>query len=171
MKVWVTTVGKRPFAVLNTIWYLVRKGEYIPERIYLIWNDFVEKEKELVKELIRALLESYGINPEIIADDSVKVNEDDFHNLIKTLARIRDKELEEGNEIAVDMTPGRKFMSALSMYLGVADELIKKKKNVHRVYYLHLKDLKFEDKPLVLIPFSVQKCYEMRRELNARTKD
>ena len=167
MKVWVTTVGKRPFAVLNTIWYLVRKGEYIPERIYLIWNDFVEKEKELVKELIRALLESYGVNPEIIANDSVKVNEDDFHNLIKTLARIRDKELEEGNEIAVDVTPGRKFMSALSMYLGVAGDL---KKKVHRVYYLHLKDSRFVDKPLVLIPFSVQKCYEMRRELDARAK-
>ncbi len=170
MKVWVTTVGKSPFAVLNTIWYLVRKGEYVPERVYLIWNDLVEKEKEIVKELIRVLLESYGVNPEIIADESVKVDEDDFHNLIKTLAEIRNKELAEGNEIAVDMTPGRKFMSALSMYLGVADELIKKKKNVHRVYYLHLRDLRFVDKPLVLIPFSVQKCYEMRRELDARAK-
>ncbi len=170
MKVWVTTVGKKPFAVLNTIWYLVRKGEYIPERVYLIWNDFVEKEKEIVKELIRVLLESYGIHPEIIADESVKVDEDDFHNLIKMLAEIRDKELAEGNEIAVDMMPGRKFMSALSMYLGVAGELIKRKKNVHRVYYLHLRDLRFVDKPLVLIPFSVQKCYEMRRELDARAK-
>jgi len=167
MKVWVTTVGKSPFAVLNTVWYIVRKGEYVPERVYLIWNDFVKKEKELVEKLIRALLESYGVNPEIIADESVKVDEDDFPNLVKTLLRIKDKELEEGNEIAVDMTPGRKFMSALSMYLGVAGDL---KKKVHRVYYLHLRDTRFVDRPLVLIPFSVQKCYDMRRELNARAK-
>ena len=171
MRVWVTTVGKKPFAVLNTVWYLVRKGEYVPERVYLIWNDFVEKEKEIAKDLIRILLESYGVSPEIIADESVKVNEDDFHELIRTLAEIRDRELSEGNEIAVDMTPGRKFMSALSMYLGVASELIKKKKNVHRVYYLHLRELRFVDKPLILIPFGVQKCYNMRDEVNACAKN
>jgi len=163
-------VGTSPFAVLNTIWYVVRKGEYVPERIYLIWNDFVRKEKELAEEMIKVVLESYGVNPEIVADDSVKVDENDFLGLVKMLREIKDKELEEGNEIAVDMTPGRKFMSAISMYLGVADELIKKKKNVHRVYYLHLKDQKFLDKPLVLIPFSVQECYDLRREFNVRAK-
>ena len=58
-------VGKKPFAVLNTVRYFVRKSEYVSEKIHLILNDFIDKEKKIAKNLIEVLLRSYGVNPEI----------------------------------------------------------------------------------------------------------
>lgn len=161
MKVWITTVGKSPFAVINPIWMVCRKGEFIPERVYLIWNNAVMDIKKAVEGSIKIILKNYGVSePEIIADESVKVREDDFKRFKEVLRDICNKELEEGNEVAIDMTPGRKFMSALSMALG-----FRKLNPVHRVYYLHLIDQRYQNKPLILIPFALQKLYDMRREL------
>ncbi len=78
-----------------------RKEEYIPEY-----------------EDIKHTMESGVHKPEMIADESVRVREDDFKQFMDVLRDICDKELNEGNEIAVDMTLERKFMSALSMGLG-----------------------------------------------------
>lgn len=166
MRVWITTVGKSPFAVVNPIWMVCRTGEFIPERVYLIWNEAVEEERDIVKDLTEVILKSYGISePEIIADESVKVREEDFQRFMNLLIAIRDKELHEGNEVAIDMTPGRKFMSALSMGLGFSS------KHIHRVYYLHLSDQRYTNVPLILIPFKLQKLYEMRRELCATSEE
>jgi len=161
MRVWITTVGKSPFAVVNPIWMVCRRGEFIPERVYLIWNEAVADVKKAVENNVRVILRNYGVDePEIIADESVKVREDDFKRFKEILKRICDKELDEGNEVAIDMTPGRKFMSALSMGLG-----FRKNKPVHRVYYLHLADQRYQGEPLIKIPFALQKLYDMRREL------
>lgn len=160
VKVWITTVGTRPFAVINPIWLACRKGEFVPERVYLIWNEGVEREKEVVEKAVRLILESYGVrNPEIIAGDETKVREDDFSGLRDLLYKI--KGLEQGNEVAVDMTPGRKFMSALLMGVG-----FNKEGPVEKVYYLHLLDeRRYQNRPLLLIPAKIQRLYEMRGEL------
>ncbi|MEM3594406.1 MAG: hypothetical protein QXS27_06735, partial [Candidatus Jordarchaeaceae archaeon] len=55
-----------------------------------------------------------------------------------------------GNEVAVDMTPGRKFMSACAMAAG-------QKYGAAKLYYLHLYNLAYQEKPFVLIPFNQQK--------------
>ncbi len=169
MKVWITIVGKSPFAVINPIWIACKSGEFIPEKVYLIWNDAVKGEKEMVVKAIKVILKNYGVpEPEIIADDSTKVHEEDFRRLAELLLSIRRKELREGNEIAIDMTPGRKFMSAIAMFMGVAKSL---KDKVHRVYYLHLSDQRYLNYPLILIPHKLQKLYEMRRELGVTSKE
>jgi len=137
-----------------------RKGEFVPERVYLIWNEGVEREKEVVEKAVRLILESYGVrNPKIIAGDETKVREDDFSGLRDLLYKI--KGLEQGNEVAVDMTPGRKFMSALLMGVG-----FNKEGPVEKVYYLHLLDeRRYQNRPLLLIPAKIQRLYEMRGEL------
>lgn len=161
MKVWITTVGKSPFAVVNPIWIACRRGEFIPEKVYLLWNDAVADVKSIVRGLVETILKNYGVpDPKIVDDGSVKVAEDDFKRFRKVLLRICDDELKSGKEVAIDMTPGRKFMSALAMGLGF-------KRNPVKVYYLHLLDLSYQNKPLVLIPFSIQKfqkLYDMKRE-------
>ncbi len=158
MKVWITTVGKSPFAVVNPIWMVCRKGKFIPNRVYLVWNEEVEEVKKTVERMLGIILQNYGV-PElkIIADESVKVREDDFNKFKSVISEICNKELNEGNEVVIDMTPGRKFMSALAMVLGLLKKI--------SVYYLHLTDLSYQNKSLVLIPFSIQKLYDMKEEL------
>ncbi len=158
MKVWITIVGRSPFAVVNSVWMVCRKEKFVPNRVYLVWNEDVEEVKRTVERMLKIILQSYGVSePEVIADESVKVREDDFKKFRKVLKKICDEELNEGNEVAIDMTPGRKFMSALAMGLGIRKKI--------SVYYLHLINISYQNKPLVLIPFSLQKLYDMKRDL------
>ena len=165
MKVWITAVGKSPFAVINPIWMSCKSGEFIPERVYMIWNENVSHQRKLVERGVSIILKRHGVrDPEIIADKRTKVKENDFTGFKSLLEMIRDKELERGSEIAVDMTPGRKFMSALLMGLGFG------RRTVQRVYYLHLSDERYLNTPLPLIPVKIQKLYEMRSELDVVEK-
>ncbi|EHP84224.1 hypothetical protein [Methanotorris formicicus] len=164
MKVWITTIGSSPYAVFSTLWFAVVKDSFIPNKIYLLWNNKVEKNKETLKNYIETLSKAYNINIQI--NEDYKVNEEDFKTFANALKEIIIKEKKEGNEIAIDMTPGRKFMSAFSMFAGlegVSDG--KNKYKCDRVYYLHLRDMGYINYPLFLIPLSLQELHEMKSEL------
>ncbi|NJE13340.1 hypothetical protein [Thermococcus sp. LS2] len=166
MRVWITTVGTSPFAVFNSLWMAIVGDSYYPDKVYLLWNDKVQDNMQKVKTYIEALAKAYGRT--IAIDDTHKVDEENFRTFTETLAKIIKKEKLEGNKVAIDMTPGRKFMSAISMYLGIkgAD----KKFKADRVYYLHLKDLSYMNLPLYLIPFSIQELLEMKSELSRKER-
>jgi len=161
MKIWLTTVGISPFAVINAIWTACKTGEYVPERIYLIVNKVVEEKGHVdtVKSWIDRILREYGVEPEIITKYA---EETDFGEFAKILGGIVKKEKLEGNEVALDMTPGRKFMSALAMYLGTGSDV---KYKADRVYYLHLADNSYQNQPYITIPLTKQKLYEMKNSL------
>ncbi len=117
MKIWITTVGWSPFAVFNTLWFAIVRDSYIPDKIYLIWNSKVENNKEIIKKYLNALNESYGFNLKVV---EYKIErEENFKEFIKGLSDIILKEKKYNNEIAIDITPGRKFMSAFSMFAGL----------------------------------------------------
>jgi len=167
MRVWITTVGTSSFAVFNSLWMAIVGDSYYPDKVYLLWNDRVKENMEKIKEYIKALKEAYGRT--IIIDDTYRVDEEDFKIFTKTLTEIIKKEKLEGNEIAIDMTPGRKFMSAFSMYAGVEGVEAGKFK-ADRVYYLHLKDPSYMNLPLYLIPFSIQELLEMKSKLSGKER-
>ncbi|ALM76270.1 hypothetical protein [Thermococcus barophilus] len=170
MRVWITTVGTSPFAVFNSLWMAIAGDSYYPDKVYLLWNDKVKGNMEKVRAYIEALAKAYGRT--IAIDDTHKVDEEDFRTFTKTLAEIIKREKLEGNEVAIDMTPGRKFMSAFSMYAGI-EGVEGGKFKADRVYYLHLRDLSYMNLPLYLIPFSIQELLEMKSELGGkeRTKE
>ncbi|ENN95911.1 hypothetical protein J422_05254 [Methanocaldococcus villosus KIN24-T80] len=170
MRVWISTVGSSPLAVFNTLWMAIVKEGYIPDKVYLLWNYKVEKNKEIIKNYIKSLNESYNFNIDV--DESYKVSEDDFKDFSNALKEIIVKEKKRGNEVAIDMTPGRKFMSALSMFAGI--EGVSDGKNKYKcdkVYYLHLKDMGYINYPLFLIPFSIQELHEFISELSDGKED
>lgn len=170
MKVWLTTVGTSPFAVVNTLWAACKDKEenYVPERIYLIKNEIVERGGHVakVKKWIEKIVTEFGVEEVEIKEENA--NEEEFKTFAKTIGNIVKKEKEEGNEIAVDMTPGRKFMSAFVMYLGIGEGVDPK---ADRVYYLHLTDMSYKDKPYIEIPMPKQKLYEVRNYLLGRWND
>ena len=160
MKVWLSTIGMSPFAVINTLWAACKEENFCPERIYLIKNKDVEKHVDTVKDWIGRILKEYNIEkPEI---NLVDADETDFKNFASKLGNVVKIEKSAGNEIAIDMTPGRKFMSAFAMYIAVASEVHFK---ADRIYYLHLLDLSYVNKSYLEIPMTKQKLYEMKSTL------
>lgn len=157
MKVWITTVGSSPFAVINAMWAACELDNFVPDKVYLVANEKVEKEVAIVHEWIMKILKAYGAAPVI---ERIHADEVDFINFSKILSTRITDEKKNGNEVAVDMTPGRKFMSAFSMFNGLA------KDGADRVYYLHLGDVtKYKNYSFMEIPANEHKLYDMKKVL------
>ncbi len=151
MRVWITTVGENPFAVINTLWAacILEGEEFMPGKVHLIQNQKVKRNAEIVKAYVRRILGTYGISAEF---EDHEVDEEDIDGFAKLFRSV--VESEKGNEVAIDMTPGRKFMSAYAMMVGF-------EYCVSKLYYLHLYDSSYQNRPFVLIPFNQQRLINL----------
>ncbi len=156
MKAYVTTVGTSPEAVFNSLWYLVEAYDWAPDKVYLLWNDGVLEQLETVKKLIKKLSEAYGISINVHAGEGMKFDEDnpvEFRDKVGSLIGLLK---DEGHEVVVDITPGRKFMSALLLGAAMA-------KKADDVTYLHLDDWKsYLGKLLFEVPMVKQRLFTKR---------
>ena len=145
MRIWITTVGTSVFAVVNPLWAACILEDFVPERVHFLKNEKVEGNVALVKDWMAKILECYGVEPDFREHYGDEEDMDAFADTFRSIV-----ESEVGNEIAIDMTPGRKFMSACSMATGL-------KYKVSKLYYLHLYNAIYQERPFVLIPFNQQK--------------
>jgi len=130
MKTYITQVGTSVEAVINSLWMNAFKNGYFPDRICLLWNKEISRYKKAVVKALNILSKEYDF--EIDIDDSIEFIEDDVEDYAKKHEDTIKSEIEAGNEVIIDTTPGRKFMSGISM------------KNIVEYdtegYYLHLKN-------------------------------
>nr|MDO8080120.1 hypothetical protein [Candidatus Freyarchaeota archaeon] len=150
MRVWVTTVGSSVFAVVNPLWAACIRDGFVPGRVHLLKNRKVERNVAPVKDWVARVLECYDVKPVFEEHDCDEEDMDAFAKVFIGVVRS-----EAGNEIAVDMTPGRKFMSACAMAVAMADR--GQKFNVSKLYYLYLFNAAYQDRPYILIPFNQQR--------------
>ena len=155
-RVWISIVGKSVFAVVNPLWACCREG-YVPDRIYLMTDTTLLDNFERARNIISAVVAEHGKSAEIICR---RFTETDFDGILSTLREIIRVEKERGSEVAVDMTPGRKFMSAIMMSSGFGAE----GRRADRIYYLYLEDeRRYGNRPWMRIPAPYQRLYEMKR--------
>ena len=153
MKAYVTTVGTSPEAVFNALWYLVEAYDWAPDKVYLLWNDGVLRQLETVKKLIKKLSEAYGISIKVHAGEGMKFDEDNPVEFRDKVGSLIGSLKAEGHEVVVDITPGRKFMSAL--FLGAAMA-----KKADDVTYLHLDEWRsYMGKLLFEVPMVKQRLF------------
>jgi hypothetical protein len=153
MKVWISTVGWSSFAVINPLWaacFFENELHFVPEKVVLLNNagedPVIKKNLEIVKPWIIRILKEYGINePEI---ESVEANEGNMNDFVDVFNRIIKKYRDD--QIAIDMTPGRKFMSSIAMNIAV-------KHQVEKLFYLQLWGREYLNRPFIMIPFPNQK--------------
>ena len=168
MRAYVTTVGTSPEAVFNPLWYLVEIHSWVPNEVHILWNGMVKEELERVRELLERLSSAYGVEIDVIASEETLFEEEnpvEFRG--KTLSLIRSLK-SKGYEVIVDITPGRKFMSALLLgaaLAGGADE----------VTYLHLSDWRnYAGRLLFEVPMVKQRLFSTEeltgRKGNARLR-
>ena len=88
MLVWFSTLGWKPFAVINTIWHFCVSESRFPDKIYLFKNDVekINKHVPTVKKWLSKLVEAYDkdkrLNVEIIDLKSERV--DDYAMAMKS---------------------------------------------------------------------------------------
>jgi len=151
MITWITTVGWSPFAVINPIWAYCKENDERPNKIILIYTPFerIKHNLNICKRYISEILKIY--NGKKLNEDSIIIEEIENENIeiyADKLNKIieREKSLKP-DKIILDMTPGRKYMSAINVYYGynLTDTPI-------QVFYLHLEESKYQDVPYPLTP-------------------
>ena len=158
MKVWITTVSTSAYAAFNTLWAGIKHFDYLPRKVHLLANLELSRKHHLsdVRTGFECILEGYEV------DFTIEVHtfeETDFVSYAKTIGQLVFAEKRRGNTVAIDMTPGRKYMSALSLYLGLGSDIEYK---ADKVFYHHLSDLSYGRRPYPLIPANLPTLYDLK---------
>lgn len=155
MKFWITAMGKGSMAIVNSIWAACNNEDYIPNEVHFIIDknlddDYVND----IHEWVKRILMGYGVENPILKN--IEVDENDFGNIEDTFMKEISNLKKEGS-VAVDMTPGRKYVAAMSMYAGI-------QLDVDHIYYLYLKDSRYRDRPFPLIPRPKQQLIDIKKK-------
>ncbi|TFF88001.1 MAG: hypothetical protein EU549_03800 [Promethearchaeota archaeon] len=160
MKVWITTIGWSPFAVINPLWAYCKENEEIPEKIDLIYTPEgrIKKNLEICKRYIIEILNFY--NGDNFGKDNIfefEIENESIENYTEKLREIIEiEEKKEENEIILDMTPGRKYMSAANVYFGY-----NKKSIPIKVVYMYLEESRYQNIPYPLTPIIKSELIDM----------
>ena len=152
-------MGTSIFAVVNPIWAYCKKECTFPDRVFILYS---ENDKRIINYLEKTM--NYLINILMIYSNkqfnvkNLKVcpfEREDIDFYETKLKEVIIKEIKSNpDKIILDMTPGRKYMSALMMLYGIKDF----KTNIpFEVLYLHLYDEQFFNSPYPLIPIRENK--------------
>ncbi len=151
MKVLITMMGPSTWGMFNSIWADIKNHSYTPDRVYILTEEEGDSFQR-AKGMIKVLLERYGSEAEVIP---VEISNDNIQRVRGEVRKIGLKEKEDGNQVALDLTPGRKGVVLGSVFAGWAEEIFDK------VFYLYIRSLRNASRPYVLIPFSVQHPHEI----------
>ncbi|MEJ2252329.1 MAG: hypothetical protein P8Y70_21345 [Candidatus Lokiarchaeota archaeon] len=151
MITWISTIGWSPFAAINPIWAYCKEYNECPSKFVFLYTDYekVSQNLELVKSYIREIIGEYSKTAfkeeNIIIHDLIS---DDIQNYANSIKKIISMEISiKPEKIILDMTPGRKYMSAINVYIGL------QRSNIPiLVFYLHLEERKYQDIPFPLTP-------------------
>jgi len=153
MTTWITTVGWSPFAVINPIWAYCKEYIDLPEKVILIHtqNRQIEINLDLVRRYVFEIMRVYSklsfkkenIVVKTIQSEDVQTYADNLRAVITSEIKNKPK------KIILDMTPGRKYMSAINVYYGLKDTTVP-----IQVFYLHLEESKYQDVPYPLTPIT-----------------
>lgn len=126
---WVTTGSTNPEAVVNPLAAACNEWAYVPDRIFVLGNPGVEDQFDRIIDLAETIVEAYGGDPEV--ERTSLDSETDFQAIVDHFQAAIDAARDEDGEVVVDITPGRKFMSAIAFQAGI-------RFGADRVAYLHV---------------------------------
>ena len=126
---WVTNGTTTLEAIVNPINAACDDG-FVPDRLYIIENPKVTDEVARAVDLATEIVDAYGGDELDIQITSIE-SELDFDQLYAHTKEAIEEVHEDDGEVAVDFTPGRKFMSALAFATGM-------RYDADHVYYFYL---------------------------------
>ena len=129
VQAWVTNSSTTLEAMVNPL-NAACDGGFVPDRLYLLENPGVTDQVQRALDLIAEITTVYGGNePEIRL--TTLDSEVEFDRISSFFAESITEVEDDDGEVAVDITPGRKFMSAIAFAAGMRYE-------ADHVYYFYL---------------------------------
>lgn len=130
---------------------------FVPDQLYVIENPGVEDQVSRALELATTIITAYdGDEPEIHL--TTLETEVAFDRILSHVRDAIDEIHAEGGEVAVDITPGRKFMSAIAFAAGM-------RYDADHVYYFYLRSTEFFGHLYPDMPRTASHLYDFTEEL------
>jgi hypothetical protein len=155
LKVYLTMTGISRWPVLNSLWAAICCKGFSPDKIYLFVTRGRQAEARVLSDWIRTLTESYGKRVDPV---TMEIDEGEFTSSGKKITATMEAERAAGNEVAIDITPGRKAIISSAL-------LSAWQKQVDHVFYLYLEDMRNADNPYPMIPFHLQHFVDLKEEV------
>lgn len=125
---WITTSSTNPEAVVNPLIAACERG-FVPDVMYHLESDDITDEMSQVRDVARTVVDIYG-DKELMINETTVPSDPDFDRIHAHIKGAMD-DIDEDGTVAVDITPGRKFMTAIAFATGLRHE-------ADHVYYLYL---------------------------------
>jgi len=154
-RAWITNSSTNIEAMVNSINAACDEG-FIPNHIYILQNPDVEEQVSEAIAHAETIIEAYGEEtPEVhltSLDDEVEFDRIRSHH-----EEAIEEATDRGDEVAVDITPGRKFMSAIAFAAGM-------RYGADHVYYFYLSSSDFHGRLYPEIPRTATNLYDFTED-------
>jgi hypothetical protein len=147
---WITTSSTRIESVVNPLIAACDEG-YVPDRLYYLTTPQVDEQMKKVQELAKDVVDTYD-GDELEIKSTKLDSEVDFESIHSHVATAIETIRAEDGEVAVDITPGRKFMTAIAFATGM-------RYDADHVYYLYL-DLRRYGQTVHELPRTAVELYD-----------
>lgn len=115
--IWVTNGSTSPGPVVNSLNAACEAG-YVPDTLYLLANPKVADQIDPIRSRAESIVTAYG--EEDLAVHVTNLDEEtDFGGIVGHYQDAIEDARNHGEQVAVDVTPGRKFMSAIAFQAGI----------------------------------------------------
>lgn len=153
-----------PHAVYNTLWMAYLERNWHPVRV-TVFRLIPTSTKPGIKERLdtsyqgfekwfKRFTARYGLKTRL---ETIHCDEEDYEGYAKMYRKaLRNS---AGKPRAIDITPGRKFASAIGMEAGIEE-------NVDSIFYLHLLDDSYTDMPYPQIPRPLIRLVDFKKGVN-----
>lgn len=128
-RIWITNGTPTMPGILNPLTAACDRG-FVPDRARILSNPGVADSVAAASETFDTIVDAYGGDVDI-TQHSLE-HETDFPDIVGFYRSAIETAKDNGDTIAVDVTPGRKFMSAIAFQAGFRFE-------ADHVYYFHRK--------------------------------
>lgn len=127
--VWVTNSSTTVEAMINPLTAALDDG-FEPDQVHLLETSEVRDEVDRFVQLTEDIFDAYGAEPPSFNRTGLD-EEVQFERIRSHHHEAIEEAHDRGDEVAVDITPGRKFMSAIAFAAGM-------RYNADHVYYFYL---------------------------------
>jgi hypothetical protein len=140
---WLTTASPTVEAVVNPLAAACTERDYVPDVVRILRNPDVHEASERAIDLVETVIDAHGGD---VAVEPVTIDsERDFQAIVDFHRAGIEAAREADATVAIDVTPGRKFMSAIAFQAGIQFE-------ADRVFYLYLHSSAYYDRVYPDIP-------------------
>lgn len=133
-RAWVTSMSPNVEAVANPL-ATACESEYVPDEIYILGNPGLSGYLDCVTSMLERIVVEYGSKTPDITVTNLD-SETEFDRIVEHYRAPVLAAHETDGTAAVDVTPGRKFMSAIAFQAGI-------KYDADHVFYLYLSEGQF----------------------------